>query len=70
MNKKFYEAMRQQYANCVNVDVVAFNDGTLFEVSLKPLENEQRESFIKDVRALLEKYFSGKYYDFEVSDDE
>lgn len=66
MNKKCYEALRQEYANCVSVDVIAFNDGTLFEVSLQPLENDQRESFIIDVRALLEKYFSGKYYDFEV----
>ena len=67
MTKKEYEARLQQtYGKCVSVEVNAINGGNLFELSLSPLENDQRESFIKDVRALLEKYFSGKYYDFEV----
>ena len=71
MTKKEREARIQQlYGKCVSVEVNAVNVGNLFDVCLVPLENEQRESFIKDVRALLEKYFSGKYYDFEVSDDE
>jgi hypothetical protein len=71
MTKKEREArIHQLYGKCVSVEVNAVNVGNLFDVCLEPLENEQRESFIKDVRALLEKYFSGKYYDFEVSDDE
>ena len=71
MTKKEREArIHQLYGKCVSVEVNAVNVGNLFDVCLEPLKNEQRESFIKDVRALLEKYFSGKYYDFEVSDDE
>ena len=67
MTKKEREARLQQtYGKCFNVEVTAINGGNLFDVELEPLENEQREAFIKDVRALLEKYFSGKYYDFEV----
>ena len=67
MTKKEREArLRQTYGKCISVEVTAINGGDLFDVSLEPLESDQRESFIKDVRALLEKYFSGKYYDFEV----
>ena len=66
MTKKEREARLQQtYGKCIMVEVTAINGGNLFDVELEPLENDQRESFIKDVRALLEKYFSGKYYDFE-----
>ena len=64
--KKEREArLQQMYGKCIMVEVTAINGGNLFDVELEPLENDQRESFIKDVRALLEKYFSGKYYDFE-----
>ena len=67
MTKKEREArLQQMYGKCITVEVTAFNSGNLFDVQLEPLENDQRELFIKDVRALLEKYFSGKYYDFEV----
>ena len=62
--------LQKMYGNCVSVEINAFSDGLLFDVCLQPLESEKRDEFIKDVRALLGKYFDGNYYDFELSDDE
>lgn len=70
MDKKKKNQLQQMYGNCVSIEVMAFDDGLLFDVCLQPVEIDKRESFIKDVRALLSKYFGDSYYDFELSDDE
>lgn len=69
MNARAKERLRPMYGDCLSVEIEDF-DNLLFEVCLKPLENGTRESFINDVRALLDKYFNGNYYDYTKNDDE
>ena len=69
MSKAEKRKLQETYGNCISVEIRLF-DQVLFDVCLEPLESDKREAFIKDVRALLGKYFDGNYYDFELSDDE
>ena len=69
MNARAKERLRPMYGNCFDIEIKDF-DNLLFEVCLNPLENGTRESFINDVRALLDKYFDGNYYDYTKNDDE
>lgn len=64
----YLEKMQQMYGNSICLDVRTF-DEEMFEVTFQPLDAGTRKLFIKDVRALLKKYFGDNFYDFQNYDE-